>query len=145
MKTSEQFRKLSRKGCNPDFAQILRVAEQKAKKRFFGDMNRAENLMCLHNKVLRRGWQGSKYFICLRMRRSGSEKRNPELLQNIRKERVRPPFGGFVSAELMPGGLGRSWDHSGPSKTSRKNKNLTLRAPGGPGAQVIQKLPIYRP
>ena len=114
-KTSENKKMMKR--CNPDFAWIVSVAQKKMKKRILGGMNRAENLACLHSKVLRRGWQGSRYVICLQMRRSGSEKRNPEFLWNLRKEVPRPAFWGFVSAELIAGGPGRSWDHSGPLKS----------------------------
>ena len=61
-------------GLNPDFARIVKVAEQQMKKWIFGVMNQAEIRSCLDSKVLRRGWQGSGYLISLRMRRSASEK-----------------------------------------------------------------------
>ena len=92
------------------------------KKWIVGVMNQAEIRSFLHSKVLRRGWQGSGYLISLRMRRSGSEKRNPEFLENIRKEVLRPPFWGFVDAELIAGGPGRSWKHSGPLKQPQNVK-----------------------
>ena len=131
---------ISRTRCNPDFARILRVAEQHMKKLICGAMNRAENLTCLHSKVLRRGWQGSGYLIDLRMRRSGSEKRNLEFLGKSRKIVRNGRHPTILSNSLTENDARRVRNVMEPLQTPKKpmNKYNFLYGPlGAQGAQVI--------
>ena len=87
---------------------------------------------------------GVQVFYLLTDEEIGFRKKKSGVFVKYKKKGVRPPFWGFVSAELMPGCLGTSWDHSGPLKNNFKIKTDST-GPWGPRGPSYTETPDIPP